>query len=598
MKPAVWRLLAVTIGALLFIATVLNCYSALFANSDLAISGRPDPAHPDSFVITKIKDPHAIEGTVHPGDRAALEDNSLANRLRLLRGRAGERFVFAGTTPDGKPVRFVDTVQRTGPPGPAHWIYELMGVVFIVVGLLVAVRRPADPVARRLVALFLSLAAIIHPNGPWTPIWLTGFIVLGVGPFAQVFSAYAALSLAVTFPQPSARGIRRFLRRFNPWLLAATLAVEAVAIVLSVVLQRPTPRWLSMVATVETLAFFAAITVAFVVAIRGATGADKQRVRWVAYSLGIGFAGPLITFIVAVTTGRVEGPVAYLGFSLLAVPLGLGYAIVRHRVVDIGFVINRALVFGVISGVVIVAFMALEWTLSSVFVRVSKVTSTSLELMLALLLGFSLRGIHSRVDAFIDDLFFRSRHEAERALKTFAREVAYVTDPRVAVARAHGELVGRSGASDAAVYVVTGTEAVRVDPAESAAVDRVDVDDPALVRMRATRLPVALADVASAFAGDHAFPMCVRDTITGAVVLGAKTNGETYAPDEIATVETVVLALGNALDALQTAALKAEIARVLLDGAPVEALRRTVDPAAWVRGAVPQPAGSLPGLVE
>jgi hypothetical protein len=242
--------------------------------------------------------------------------------------------------------------------------------------------------------------------------------------------------------------------------------------------------------------------------------------------------------------------------------------------------------------------MALEWALSTVFVKFSHVTSTSLELMLALVLGFSLRGIHSRVDAFIDDLFFRSRHDAERALKTFAREVAYVTDPRVAVARAHAELVRRTGAEDAAVYVVTGADTVRVDPAESAAPDRVDLDDPALVRMRATRLPVALGDLASAFAGDRAFPMCVRDAITGAVVLGPKSNGEAYAPDEIATVETVVLALGNALDALQTAALKAEIARVLLDGAPVEALRRTVDPAGWARGVVPQPAGSLPGLGE
>jgi hypothetical protein len=598
MKPPLWRLFAVTVGVLLFIATVLNCYAALFANSDIAFSARPDPARPESFVITKIKDPHAIAGAAHPGDRVSLEDNSLGNRLRLLQGRPGERFVFAGTSQDGKPVRFVDTLPHIGPPGPAHWIYELMDVVFIVVGLLVAVRRPGDPVARRLVALFLGLAAIIHPYGPWTPIWLTGFIALGVVPFAQVFSAYAALALAVTFPQPSTRGIRRVLQRVNPWLLAATLAVEAVAIVLSILLLRPIPRLLQIIAYVETFSFFAAIAVAFTIAIRGATGADKQRVRWVAYSLGIGFGGPLITLIVSMATDRVEGVFAYLGFSLLAVPLGLGYAIVRHRVVDIGFVINRALVFGVISGVVIVAFMALEWTLSSVFVRMSKVTSTSLELMLALLLGFSLRGIHRRVDAFIDDLFFRSRHEAERALKTFAREVAYVTDPRVAVERAHAQLVARTGAADAAVYVVTGTEAVRVDPAESAAADGVDVDDPALVRMRATRLPVALADVASAFAGDHVFPMCVRDAITGAVVLGAKSNGETYAPDEIATVETVVLALGNALDALQTAALKAEIARVLLDGAPVDVLRRTVDPAAWVRGVIPQPAGSLPGFVE
>jgi hypothetical protein len=598
MKPPVWRLLVVTIGALLLIATLLNCFAAVFANSDLPFAARPDLAHPGTYVVTRIKDASAIEGTANPGDRVALEDTSLAHRLDLARQRVGDRFVLAGTSKDGKPVRFVATFRRSAPPGPRTWIYELMAVVLIVVGLLVAVRRPEDPVARRLVALFLSLATIIGPNGPWAPIWLTGIILLVVVPFAQVFSAYAALALAVTFPQPSARGIRRFLQRLNPWLLATTLAVEAVSIVLTILLLRPTPAVLQLLATVLTLGFFVAIAIAFFVSIRSSSGAERQRVRWVAYSLAIGFAGPLITFIVVVTTKRAEGVVPYLGLTLLAVPLGLGYAIVRHRVVDVGFVINRALVFGLISGFVIVAFMALEWVLSTTFVKISHVTSTSLELMLALLLGFSLRGIHGRVDAFIDDLFFRSRHEAERALKTFAREIAYITDPRVAIARTHAELVARTGAPDAALYVVTGREAVRVDPAETASPDRIDVDDPSLVRMRATRLPVALAKVSSAFEGDHAFPMCVRDTITGAVVLGPKSNGEAFAPDEIATVETVVLALGNALDALQTAALKADIARVVLDGAPVETLRRTVDPAAWLHGVVPQPAGSLPGLVE
>jgi hypothetical protein len=345
--------------------------------------------------------------------------------------------------------------------------------------------------------------------------------------------------------------------------------------------------------------YFLSIGIAFVAASRRSTGADRQRVRWVGWSVGVGFSGTLAAiFIIYALKVPLGVWLAWVQLTLIAIPLGLSYAIVRHRVIDIGFVVNRALVFGILSGIVIVAFMVLEWLLSSVFVRISHITSTSLELALALALGFSLRSLHARVDAFVDDIFFRDRHANERALKTFAREIAYVTEPRVAVARTHAELIARTGASDAAIYVVAGHEAVRVDPAETAAPDRVDVDEPALVRMRATRLPVSLAGVASAFAGDHAFPMCVRDTVTGAVVLGAKANGEAYAPDEIATVETVVLALGNALDALETAALKAEIARVLLDGAPVETLRRTVDSAGWVRGVVPQPAGSLPGLGE
>lgn len=596
MKAPVWRILAVTVGALLFIATLLDYYVALFANGDSGFSGEYDRGHPGSVVVTKITDASAVDAPLQLGDHVRLEDSSLAHRLDYGRQRVGDRFVFVGTSKDGKPIRFTDTIRPAKPPGAALWVYELMRVTFIVVALIVAVRRPADPVARRLVVLFLSIATLIASNSGWAPIWLTGFIGLVMVPFTQVFAAYAALDLAVTFPQESTRGVRRTLQHANPWLLGATLAVEAFAIVSTIVLLRSPPPWLQIVASVLTLGYFASIAVAFVIAVRGATGADKQRARWVASSLGIGFAGPLITFVLIVTHVHHSSALAYLAFSLVAIPLGMGYAIVRHRVVDIGFVVNRALVFGSVSAIVVIAFGALEWILGSVLVRVSHVTSVSLELGLALILGFSLRSIHGRVDAAVDDIFFRAHHEAERALRTFAREIAYITDPRTAVARAHAELVAHTGASGAAVYVVTGPEAVRVDPAESTAADRVDIDDPALVRMRATRAPLALADVDSALHGEQAFPMCVRDTVTGAVVLDAKASGETYAPDEIATVEAVVLALGNALDALQTAALKAEIARVLLDGAPLEALRRTADPEAWARGVRPQPAGSILGL--
>ncbi len=144
----------------------------------------------------------------------------------------------------------------------------------------------------------------------------------------------------------------------------------------------------------------------------------------------------------------------------MALPFGLGYAILRHRVVDIGFVVNRALVFAIVSGIVLLAFGALEWLLGNVLVAVSHITSASLELGLALVLGFSLRSIHAKVDALVDDLFFRDRHQAERALRTVAREVGYVTDPRVAIARARQALLAHSGAPSVAVYVVAGRLAI------------------------------------------------------------------------------------------------------------------------------------------
>jgi hypothetical protein len=48
---------------------------------------------------------------------------------------------------------------------------------------------------------------------------------------------------------------------------------------------------------------------------------------------------------------------------------------VRHRVIDIGFGVNRALVFGTLSLIVVGAFMILEWALSTVAMRASHIAS-------------------------------------------------------------------------------------------------------------------------------------------------------------------------------------------------------------------------------
>ncbi|MEO7038740.1 MAG: hypothetical protein ABI186_01785 [Candidatus Elarobacter sp.] len=598
MTRHVWRTFVVLVGVLLLGFVVLDSVATVVANAQPAFIGTFDRHEAGVLTVKTITNRASIDGPIQLGDRVRLADGSLANRLRFTRDRPGERFIFVGTTKDGAPTRFVMTMAPAPKAPPTFWIYQIVRVALIFVALVIAIRRPNDAVARTLIGLFLALAAIIEDASPWLPLWVVLALLLVRG-FCQIFAAYAALALAVSFPARSAGGVRRFLERANlPFGLIALVTIYAsLSYLLFAAL--PAPVWLQTCGIVETVVYFVAIAIAFVIGGRGATGADRKRARWVSWTLAVGFSGSLIDLAMLVLHVPLGPLYDYVGLTLLAIPFGLGYAIVRHRVVDIGFVVNRALVFGGVSAIVVVAFMVLEWLLSSVFVRVSHITSTSLELGLALVLGFSLRTIHARVDAVVDDLFFRDRHEAERALTTFAGEVAYVTDPRVAISRAHDELVLRTGASEAAIYLVDRTAALRVDPGAMGAPDRIDVDDPALVRLRATRTFCELRKVpATRFAGDQAFPMRVRDLLTGAVVLGPKANGEAYAPDELGVVEMVALALGSALDLLQTSALKAEVARVLLDGASLDDLRETVDPVAWVRGVAPQPAGSVLGLVE
>ena len=575
MRWQIWRIAAVVLAALTVGLMVANVVVPSGSWGFDGVHG----TRPGQYRVTRLLPGRDIRPDLRVGELVQLRDHSLAERLRLLRSRPGDTFVFDRAHGTPATVRFVTQAYRL-----ANWIFTPICLAFIAMGTLLALRRPRQGEVRTLAAVLLIFGFLMTIGvQAWMPIGLIMLALLLIYP-VQMAGLASAVELATTFPDPQARGARRVIR-WSSYVISPLFAALGIwAVVETAIDERSLPRWATILGSYLWVYYVVAITTAFWIANVRAQGADRWRVRWVSYALGIAFCGIVAQIALLVVAHVHEQWIGYLPLTMIAMPFGLGYAIVRHRVVDIGFVINRALVFGIVSAVVIVAFIVLEWALSTVFVKVSHVTGTSLELLLALVLGFSLRGIHSRVDAFIDDVFFRSRHEAERALKTFAREVGYVTDPRVAVDRAQEALVTRTGASGAVVYVVAGGDVLRIDRAESAAPDRLDVDDPALVRMRATRAPVALAGVTSAFAGEVAFPMCVRDAVTGAVVLGPKTNGEAYAPDEIATVETVVLALGNALDALQTAALKAEIGRVLLDGAPLETLRRTVDPAAWVRG--------------
>jgi hypothetical protein len=603
-----WRIVALLVAVLGLALVAGNVMSGSATQGFHATLATPGDL--TRFKVLSVDPVRDVRPDVHVGDVIRLHENSPEERFRYARQRLGDTIVF--DRDHGGPIT-VRLVHR--PPKPVGYGFLAIVVAFIIVGALLALRQPRLPEARALAGMLLLLGVTftLAPQD-WMPPWVVGLSYLAITTVQFVAFGYA-VHLATIFPDPNAGGWRRWIRRIN---VPVSLAIAATGLWLAHIVyyeNRMPSAALLLVGRYAWVYYLVAITTAFTIANRTARGADRMRVRWVSLSLAIGFSGVLVNVIMIVVAQMKPAEwMAYFALTILVIPLGLGYAIVRHRVIDVGFVINRAVVFGAVSLIVVMAFMALEWLLGSALVKVSHLTSTSLELGLALVLGFSLRTIHAKVDAFVDDIFFRSRHDADRALRTFAREVGFITGPGVALARAHDELRARTGAAGVAIYIVDGGAAVRVDAAESDArsigefaqagaadpafAESVDIDDPALVRLRASRLPLRLREVRTRLRGDRAYPMYVRDALSGLVVLQPKTNGEAYAPDEIATVEAVALALGNALDALQTAALKDEIARLLANGAPLDSLRRTVDSAAWVRGAVPQPARPMIGLSE
>jgi hypothetical protein len=250
-------------------------------------------------------------------------------------------------------------------------------------------------------------------------------------------------------------------------------------------------------------------------------------------------------------------------------PLGCAYAILRYRLLDIAFVVNRATVFGITSVVVLAALALVDYGLQKLVGSWIVQNGASVQIALALGIGIATRPLHARIDAIVDDVFFRKRHEALAALKRFAHDVAFIDDGRVAIERSR-ETVARATEFRCAAFLSEARgSAFRLveDRAADTAPEiplEIDRNDPCIIRMRSTRESVELRDVTSAIDGDYAFPMFARNQLLGFLLCTASGSAVTLAPDERAAVAEVARALGLTLDLLRVESLEIEVERLKL----------------------------------
>ena len=271
----------------------------------------------------------------------------------------------------------------------------------------------------------------------------------------------------------------------------------------------------------------------------GVRGADRERLGWVIFSLAPFFVGSLGTFV---PFGQqwTQLNIAFTDVGLVIAPVGLTYALLSRRLLDLSFVVNRAAVFTGVSVVFVGTFVLVEWALGEWFRNVGRSANVLARAAVALALGLSVRTIHRRVDAILDNVFFRKRHEDEQALRTFIQEAPHITDAAILLERAGDSLRRHANASAVSFKLSSG----------NGRYDDVDENDPALMSMRAGRKVVDLHTVATMVEGEFAYPLFARGRMLGAMVLGPKRSGESYAPDESGAIEQIVAAVANTLDVL------------------------------------------------
>ncbi len=234
----------------------------------------------------------------------------------------------------------------------------------------------------------------------------------------------------------------------------------------------------------------------------------------------------------------------------LSLPIALFYGLLLRRTVDIGFVVNRVAVYGLISVTVLAIFVLLEYVVGHFFFETGRAASLAVQLGVALVIGLSVRYLHTAFDRFVDHVLFAKRHHDETALRRFAQEAEAFTSAQTLLDRALETVCDHSEARGAAIYLCgdAGVTAVRASGDDFPR--SLDRDDPLLVALRRWKEPVDTHTVKTVLPDGMAFPMIARGNLVGVLACRTKRDSTAFAPDEREPLAEVASSVARALDAL------------------------------------------------
>jgi len=487
-------------------------------------------------------------------DRVDLRAIPFDDRVFLIAAPVARR-AFPLEVERGGTLHRVEIVPDPSPTPWHGWIGHLVLLWMASFGALIGWRRPAMQEAR-LLSLVLSgyvvavaLQVLVTPSALLDDV----FAALNWG------GVLGALSLAilVRFTSLFGRPLSRARRVANglAYASSALLALYGIAgaVALGTVWFDPVILWFGTWAVGLICGAQILVLVAGGYAVAASRGVERQRVSWALASIGSLLAAAVVQLVLTTAIPTYDMTVALQTcvdvFAVLA-PIGLTYAVLSRRLLDIGFALNRAAVFSAVSLILVGTFMIAEWLLGNWLASAGHVTSTAVSVALAVGLGFSIRFVHGRVDRVVDALFFHHRHEQEKALLRFAHEAAFISDAGVLVVRTASEVAHHADAAAVAIMTREADGTYRCAHDVDWPLDDVSENDPAVLALRASGQPVDLHRRAGALRGEYAFPMSSRGQLIGILVCGPKRHGEPYAPDEREALAKVAHGVGGALDGL------------------------------------------------
>ncbi len=320
-------------------------------------------------------------------------------------------------------------------------LFLLVVITHLFIGVVVFLRGPNDWMA-------LTLAFALVSNGAWLTLSLmypteeVGEVLTLLVGIVTYVGLVSGISLLYLFPDG------RFVPRWTVAMVVSWAILMAFAIFIPE-LPLSLAAWPIYVQLLVLLAWtgvglFAQLHRYLEVS----TPLQRQQTKWAIAGLVLAVVGPFAYFLTFVIVPALNDPdvpnilyqrvgaslfalslvVRLVGFTAMALatlifPISFVIAILRYRLWDIDVIINRTLVYGALTGTLILIYLFGVALLQSIFRSLTGQGDQLAIVATTLAIAALFNPLRGRIQAVIDRRFYRRRYDAARALAAFSGTV-------------------------------------------------------------------------------------------------------------------------------------------------------------------------------
>ncbi len=324
--------------------------------------------------------------------------------------------------------------------GWAFLVINLSAGLFVwFMGIFVFVKKPKGQVVRVFLfsSLCLSLAVLIPRAGfPFGPKEI-GFVLPSFQIVAYTLLPALFFHFSVIFPREEVMSAQRKRLIYSGYLPSLVLIALMGLFYFRSILENS----LFLFRTYTTLFLFFRIYLVLYVLLglfvlyqtykRLEFLEEKRKIRWIFWGIAVGtFPFIFLHTLPDVLIGRSLIPEVIKSLFVLLIPVSFAFSILKYRAMNIDVVINRSLVYSLLTGFILGIYLLVVGLLGNLLHELTGYEGSLFPILATLAAAVLFTPAKNRIRLFVDKTFYRVRYDYRQAIRKFNSEVddAYTQD--------------------------------------------------------------------------------------------------------------------------------------------------------------------------